>query len=172
MENRKSRAGRPPKMSRLIIEQLTRLLESGNFIETSCAHVGIHKSTFYEWLRAGQLPGATRLQREFSDAIMKAEAEAEIRALAVIGTAAQSGDWKAAAWILERRSKWRWHQEVVMQRQIEINEAINRICQAFPAGDADRILRVMANEGTHHSLPLSVEQPAIATQSTNPAERT
>jgi hypothetical protein len=39
----------------------------------------------------------------FASAIKSAEADAELRAVAIIQQAAQDGTWQAAAWWLERR---------------------------------------------------------------------
>jgi transposase-like protein len=62
-------------------------------IEAACQYVGIAPSTFYEWMKT---------KPEFAEAIQKARSEAVLGYLAVIRKAAQSGQWQAAAWWLER----------------------------------------------------------------------
>jgi hypothetical protein len=69
-------------------------------VETAAACAGIHKDTFYEWMKKGargQQPYVA-----FAEAVNKAVAESESRDLATILKAAQS-QWQAAAWRLERR---------------------------------------------------------------------
>lgn len=103
-----SRRGRPPKLSRRMIGEVAAALRAGNFVVTTCALVGIHRATFYEWMHLATLPGASRLLREFSDTTRRAIAEAEARDVAAIDAAAQKGSWQAAAWRLERRVPQRW----------------------------------------------------------------
>jgi transposase len=88
-------------------ERETRLLEAlraGNTRRASCAYAGIDQDTLANWLRRWS---------DFSDAVEKAEADAEIRNVAIIQKAA-SETWQAAAWWLERRrpAEYRQRQEV------------------------------------------------------------
>lgn len=112
--------GRPSKLTPKIQEEILRVIKSGNYIETACAYVGINKSTFYEWLKRGarekdrveKNPRAKVRKSEkpyvdFSNAVEKALAQAEIRDVAIIGKAAEE-NWQAAAWRLERKFPERW----------------------------------------------------------------
>jgi hypothetical protein len=45
---------------------------------------------------------------EFSDAVKKAEADAEIEDIEIIRQAARNGAWQAAAWRCERRNPQDW----------------------------------------------------------------
>ena len=56
--------------------------------------------------------------REFRDAVKLAQAKGDIASLATIQTAAQSGQWQASAWLLERR-----HPAEYGRRQIEVRGA-------------------------------------------------
>lgn len=115
-----ARRGRPSKLTPEIQEEILRVIKSGNYIETACAYVGINKTTFYDWLKKGarekervaQNPRARvrkDLQKyvDFSNAVDKALAQAEIRDVAIIGKAAEE-NWQAAAWRLERKFPDRW----------------------------------------------------------------
>ena len=75
-------------------------LRVGAYVETAAACAGIHKDTFYEWMKKGARGLAP--YRAFADSVHKAVAESESRDLATILKAAQS-QWQAAAWRLERR---------------------------------------------------------------------
>lgn len=115
-----ARRGRPSKLTPEIQEEILRIIKSGNYIETACAYVGINKTTFYDWLKKGarekdrvaQNPRAKvkkdlQIYVDFSNAVEKALAQAEIRDVAIIGKAAEE-NWQAAAWRLERKFPERW----------------------------------------------------------------
>ena len=112
--------GRPTKLTPKIQEEILQVIRSGNYIETACAYTGINKSTFYLWLKRGARekdrvannPRAKIRKNEkkyvdFSNAVEKALAHAEIRDVAIIGKAAEK-EWQAAAWRLERKFPDRW----------------------------------------------------------------
>lgn len=115
-----SKRGRPTKLTQELQDKLVTVIKAGNYIETACAYVGIDKSTFYDWLKRGarekqrlaQNPRARIRKKEepyveFSNAVEKALAEAEVRDVAIIGKAATE-NWQAAAWRLERKFPERW----------------------------------------------------------------
>lgn len=93
------------------VTALIQALESGLTIDAACRLVGIHRSTWYEW----------REQPELQAVLSQAMAKAESVLLGSIKTASQS-DWRAAAWILERRwpDTWGKRQEVQTTGQIEV----------------------------------------------------
>ena len=111
---------RPKKINERRIEEIAKLIRAGNFIEVAAQYAGIHKDTFYEWMKRGahekdRLEKPYQRPREeealyvkFSDAIKEAIAEAEIRDVNAITMAAQAGNWTAAAWRLERKFPKRW----------------------------------------------------------------
>lgn len=109
-KTKSTRAGRPTKLSKKIQDNLVGALQRGNYITVACAFVGIHKDTFYEWLRRGERAGTRDAKfSDFSDAVKKAQAQAEVRDLAAIDEAAKHpSSWQAAAWKLERKYPDRW----------------------------------------------------------------
>jgi hypothetical protein len=78
----------------------------GNYIETASAYAGITKSTLYEWMKRGAREKRGKY-KEFSNAVEKAMAEAEMWDVALIAQAAKE-NWQAAAWRLERKYPARW----------------------------------------------------------------
>lgn len=98
--------GRPPILTPELTKQVVDLIAAGNYIETSCAVVGISKQTFYRWMKEGNA-GLTVETAEFCDAVKKALGRSEARDVAIIGKAA-SKSWQAAAWRLERKFPDRW----------------------------------------------------------------
>ena len=101
---------RPKGTTKLELEPelQTRILtyiRAGACLETAAAAAGINRTTLHRWLKRGaegEQPFA-----DFSDAVEKTLAEAEIRDLARIDKAAET-QWAAAAWKLERRNPRMW----------------------------------------------------------------
>jgi transposase len=75
-------------------------LRVGNTRRAAAAAAEINTDTFYEWLK----------NPTFSDAVEKAEADAEQRYVAQVAKAAQT-TWQAAAWWLERRRPQDYRQQ-------------------------------------------------------------
>ena len=103
-------AGRKTKLTRAKINEAANLVKSGNYAVIVCQYLGIHESTYYDWINRGkddEQSGERTLYSEFSKAIKSAEAEAEVRNVAIIQKAAKD-TWQAAAWYLERKHKSRW----------------------------------------------------------------
>lgn len=85
---------RPSKLTPELQDKLVEVFRIGQTsIEDACAYVGIGTTTYHRWMQEN---------REFRDVIQKARAEAVVGYLAVIRKAANSGQWQAAAWWLER----------------------------------------------------------------------
>ena len=85
--------GRRSKVTEGRIEALVIALGTGCTREAAARHAGIDRTTLYRWVERDQ---AIRARVE------KAEADVEVRLAAEIVQAAPD-DWRAAAWMLERR---------------------------------------------------------------------
>jgi len=94
--------GRPTKYTVQNVNRILDALRGGNTRRASCAAGNISQDTFANWLRD---------HSAFSDAVQKAEGEAELRNLAVIQDATKT-TWQAAAWWLERKHKQDWSSRV------------------------------------------------------------
>jgi hypothetical protein len=94
--------GRPTKYTEQNVNRILDALRGGNTRRASCAAGNISQDTFANWLRD---------HSAFSDAVEKAEGEAELRNLAVIQDATKT-TWQAAAWWLERKHKQEWSSRV------------------------------------------------------------
>ena len=112
--------GRPTKLNIDTHNKIISAIRAGNYIETAAAYAGIDKSTLYDWLKRGEREKQRVAQNprykirkseepyvEFSNAVEKALAEAEVRDVAIIAKAAEE-QWQAAAWRLERKFPDRW----------------------------------------------------------------
>lgn len=112
-------------------------LRIGNTRRASAAAAGISHETFYRWLRASVT---------FSDAVEKAEADAETRFLAQVAQAAKT-NWQAAAWWLERRKHEDYGRRDRVDMSLDLRKAAEEIAQADgldPAAliaEAERIVK-------------------------------
>ena len=93
------KAGRKPKCNAETIEKAVKLKKAGCNNKDIAAAIGIAEGTFYAWLNQP----ANKMHREFSESIKKAEADYKAALLSIIARDAQEKDWKAAAWLLERK---------------------------------------------------------------------
>lgn len=87
------------KLTPELMDRAVKLKKGGANNRDICAAVGITETTFYEWLNKPR----NKDQSAFSDAMKKAEADYKNALLAIIARDARERDWKAAAWLLERK---------------------------------------------------------------------
>lgn len=109
-----------PRPSKYTPERVARLIEgltAGMSRRGACERASIDQSTFETWLK--RYP-------DFSDAVVTAEAEVELRAVLTIRQAFSSGDWKAAAFWLERRRNKEWGRQV----KVELISRVREMAQA------------------------------------------
>ena len=103
--------GRPPKLSKKLIHEMSNLLRMGAYVESAALAIGLSRETFYAHLKKGNkdidagsyLTLSAILVRE----IHKATEVAVMRDLKRIDEAADA-DWRAAAWKMERRQAAQW----------------------------------------------------------------
>lgn len=98
--------GRPSKLNDDRRDRIIRAVRAGNYREAAARAAGIAPSTLYAWLERGAAE-ETGPYYEFSEALQRAEAEAEVFAVATIRKA-MPDDWRAAVTYLERRYPSRW----------------------------------------------------------------
>lgn len=79
--------GRPSKFSLDIQKRIAEALAAGNTREASARYGGIHPATFFDWMNKGEAGEEPFV--EFSEAIKKAESDAEVAAVAAIKRAGQ-----------------------------------------------------------------------------------
>ena len=93
---------RPTKLTPALQERIVEALALGTTYEHAAAFGGIDYATFRRWTLAGERQPAGPYGA-FQRAVSAAEARAVVSSLALIEKAARDGDWRAAAWKLERR---------------------------------------------------------------------
>jgi len=103
------RRGRPTKFTPATVGKFCRAVADGLPYKSAAAAAGISHETVCQWQR--QFP-------EFSDAVQLALAKAEVALVRLIRRAAAKGNWKASAWLLERRYPERWGRRDRLHAQI------------------------------------------------------
>ena len=93
----KTKIGKFDKCAQKIVDAVRR----GSSYRMACNIAGINESTFYMWMKKGQTAPHGKFV-DFRRDVLQAESENGDRMLALIQDHAIK-DWKAAAWILERR---------------------------------------------------------------------
>lgn len=104
-----NRGGRPPAFRPDVVHRVLQVLTAGGHLATAADAAGISAKTLSNWLGRGRNSDAPEDEgyRAFAAQVDQARGEAETRNIAIVAQAAQ-GDWKAAAWMLERGWPERW----------------------------------------------------------------
>ena len=109
------------KLTPAVTAKIVDAISKGNTDETSAAYGGITGRTFWKWCAKGRDGEIAYLA--FYEAVRAAKNAAEMKHVAVVQLAAESNDWRAAAWWLEKRRNARWgkHEsvEVTLSREAE-----------------------------------------------------
>jgi hypothetical protein len=92
---------RPRKLTPETHERIVGAVREGNQLHVAAAYAGVSKSTFKEWCQRGRCGEEPFFA--FIEALDEAMAAAEVSTVAVVDVAAKEGDWKAAAYLLDRR---------------------------------------------------------------------
>lgn len=125
-----SKLGRPTKLTEEITAEVCKAIRAGAYVETAAAFAGIAKDTLYAWMKRGARDheGVDEggIYRDFSDALSKALADAEMADLLTIRAASQNGAWQASAWRLERRFPQRWRQRQGVDVKPILDDAADR----------------------------------------------
>ena len=92
---------RPTKLTPEAQEAIVDGINAGLTFRLSCARAGVTPATFYNWLGKGEVAKSGVLM-EFFDAVERAKADSALRLVSQI-TLQAPADWRAAAFMLERR---------------------------------------------------------------------
>jgi len=106
----KPKIGRPTKLTPEVEAKIVETILAGNWLLTAARAVGIDKTTLHDWLRRGRSE-TDGIYAEFVRVTDMARAQVEIEEIAIVragASAANGRDWKAYAWLLERRDRKRF----------------------------------------------------------------
>ena len=143
---------RPTKLTPEVQLEICNWLKLGYYQEDAAIMAGISASTYYEWMKKGELErvaleegekaltlpatslpasedGTPELElvypfMEFSEAVKKARAEAEGAHIRNIRKAADNGVWQASAWFLERSHPKKWGKRSQLDLVAENDEPV------------------------------------------------
>ena len=131
-----AKRGRPSELTPELKERFLNAIAAGSHYEPACAYAGIAYSTFREWMQRGIGTNRRRASNQeyadFAEAVQGAEAKGELSAIASIRGASKD-DWRAAAWMLERRHSDRWAstQKVKIQVEQAVDAELNLLFSAI-----------------------------------------
>ena len=109
------------------MESALKLKKGGANNKDIAAALGVCPQTFYRWIGEPK----TELQRELRDGLKKAEADYKNALLAIIAKSAETRDWKAAAWLLERKYPGEYARQDRIQAQVEQTTQATVKCELF-----------------------------------------
>ena len=117
--------GRPTVLTADVQDRIVTAIRAGSYLDDAAAYAGISRAVVFRWLAQGKdaqqrheagetLTDFETILIDFVDAVENARAQAVIRNVGIIQSAAQDGQWQAAAWYLERTNprKWGRHETV------------------------------------------------------------
>lgn len=132
---RQAGKGRPKKEPDIIGKKIFAALKDGAQITNACQIAGISYRAYRNWMIKGEAgdPSYTA----FYQAATKAIAEAELGLVRNIKLASKD-DWRAAAWMLERRHSESWAntQRIQLEATKEVEKQVSLFLQKI-LGDAD-----------------------------------
>ena len=127
--------GRPKKLDEDLIRDALAAAQMGMTIDLLSDYVGVHRATVYEWIRRGS-EEPDSIYRDFSDAVSRGRSQCAALNLHRIQQAS-ADDWRAAAWIMERR--FGYHRQLDVRA--EYKEADRRPIQT--GADLDELLSTL-----------------------------
>lgn len=98
---------RPSKFTKPRRDKILEAIEYGATYDLASDLAGIDRNTLYYWLRKAKEPGASQTYKTFLNDIKEARAKCAMHDLKTIHQETLQGNWKCAAWRLERRYEYR-----------------------------------------------------------------
>lgn len=131
---RKHAGGRAPKLTKELVRRAIELKGNGLSNQDICTACDISEAAFYRWQQQCKTP----LQRELVEGLKRAEADYKNALLENIKRQGAERDWKAHAWLLERKYPAEFGR--VDRVQAEVNQttaATVQVVHCFDYGDED-----------------------------------
>lgn len=82
--------------------RIVEAIENGATKQIACQVAGIGMTAFYDWIKRAEETGEEPFV-SFRLAVLEAEGRCGVELLESVKAASKAGDWKAGAWLLERR---------------------------------------------------------------------
>ena len=110
--------GRPTKLTKELTEKICLAISAGNYAKVAAQLAGISEATYYAWLKEAEKEDCDPIFLEFSESVERAEAAAEVEAVALIRQSARAGNARDAQWLLERKHGERWGRNDKLRQEI------------------------------------------------------
>jgi hypothetical protein len=111
MATSKRGRGQPTKLTKEVQERIVSQIRIGGYLRYAVEAGGIGYTTFQNWLErgekyeAGDGPERDKPYFDFAIEVKKAMAQDALRMQSIVTRAAMAGEWKAAAWSLEKKHR-------------------------------------------------------------------
>ena len=148
-----SEPGRPSKLTPEVQEKIVQALHLCNHRKHAAEFAGIEERTLRRWMARGKNPNDHEYTA-FRAAVVEAEAKAKVMAMGCIAKASRDGDWRAAAWLLERRNPEHYAPRSSLFDPYRTLELLEEAGLIKDEEDRDRALTALAQSGGN------IEQPA------------
>jgi hypothetical protein len=103
------------KLTPELIEKMIPSIEAGNYVETVCQAHGVHRTTYYKWIKKGE-KAKSGIYRYFFDTVKLAEARAEQKLIEEWRYKLQESPSNYKDF-LERRYPERWGKKDIVKHQ-------------------------------------------------------
>jgi hypothetical protein len=162
---RPGRIGRPTKLTPEVQAKILDAVRNGSFFEPAAIAAGVSKDAIREWVIRGQSDmqlGRNTIFRLFINALAQAQADNETRLAGILskGGEGKFPDWRAQAFVLERRHKERWSlpkEQASQGLTLQLtNEQLAALSEALRVGAATNV--------TPSSIEVDTSQPVGVTK--------
>lgn len=157
---RAPQTGRPTKLTPALQARILKLVREGNYPETAAASLGVGRTTYYRWMERGEkCAKGDEAYRDFRDALLRAKATAETKALARVskGFADKARGPERAQWYLERVAPDRFgrRDKVVVENIVteELDGFLARLEQRLPPETYESVLAALADDAAGDRAP-------------------
>lgn len=146
------RTGRPSILTPEFILQYCTLLKQGHHAGPAAQSLGVHPRRVYDWIARGAA-GDGGIYEEFSDAVLRSQAEAEVEDLNRINKAANEGNIRAIEWKMERRYPDRWGQKVHVEVKEQLGrELLERLREKLDPSEFGKVAHALLGDGSDSGI--------------------
>ena len=107
--------GRPSAMTEQVVADIVNALAAGATVRAAAGAAGISERTYHSWRERGEQEGADEAFLQFLQRTTRAREQGKVALVASIRRSANEGDWRAAAWLLERLEPEAWAAKHVLE---------------------------------------------------------
>lgn len=162
------------KLNKTLAENIIHAVELGNRTETAALAHGIGIQDLEAWLQTAREPDAPFLYVDFAKRLAAAWNTSEMEMVEEIREAVDgqgNRDWRALAWLLERRDPKRWGLQIQVNVREQLQAALTKLERALPPEVYEFVLAVLSDEDSpqlpaalrmlsaHVNPPLSGDDP-------------